>query len=154
MPGTYLEPLPESVASWASEMKVQGRVLTRYPRGILAGQLASRLATPDTGRIENPNDPTGWNQWDYELAPFIARVADNTQDLMMQLTQGATAGDYLADTAQLVGSGVHEVATIAGEATASALGIPVWLLWAGIAAGVYAVLINPARARRYVGAFV
>lgn len=149
-----MDPLPGEVASWLSDMAAEGRVVTRYPRGLLKGQLASRAKTADPSLVEDANDPTGWNQWDYQLAPFVARIEDNAQDLSMQLTQGATLGDFVADTAELVGSGVHEAGALAGSAVASALGIPTWLLWSGVAAGVYAVVINPARARRYVGSFL
>lgn len=139
-----------AIDDWAAEMHAAGRVLTRYPRGLLKGQLASRAAVSDSSLVEDASDPTGWNEWDYQLAPFAARVEDNWSDTVAEVTQGATVSDVVSDVAAGTGAIVHEAFKDVGSAVAAAIGIPPWLLWAGVAYGVYFAVTNPARVRGYV----
>lgn len=54
------------VVQWDKDTQAAGRVPVRMPSGILKGQLASRAEVYDSVK-----------GWDYQLAPFTVRVADN-----------------------------------------------------------------------------
>lgn len=143
-----------AVESWVTDMANTGRVATREPpevNALLAGQLASRLNVP------NPALGAGPAQWDYQLAPFLVRVADNYQatedDLLSALdTYSSSVVGFTQDLAAGAGSVVHVVLATTGDAVAAAIGIPSWLLWGGIAFGAYFVLTHLGETKRYVTA--
>jgi len=143
-----------AVESWVTDMAATGRVATREPstvNALLAGQLASRLAVPD------PSLGLGPNQWDYQLAPFLVRVADNYQatedDLLAALDNYSTGIiGFTQDLATNVGDVAHVVVQTAGDAVAAAIGIPGWLLWGGLAFGAYYVLTHVGETKSYVRA--
>ena len=138
--------------AWVNDMVAQGRVATREPStvsSLLAGQLASRLAVPD------PSLGAGPAQWDYELAPFTLRVADNwatTSDELNQalMSYSQSVLGFTSDLASSVGDVAHVVVTTAGEAAAAAIGIPTWALWGALALGGYYVLTHVGQTRQYV----
>lgn len=140
----------DALRDWIAEMHAAGRVVTRYPKGVLAGQLASRLSAPDPTRGD-----TTFDQLDYQLAPLFVRAEDNLESLGQEIVVmandlGANVRDFVDDVVTSAGEVVHEGVKIVGSGIAAALGIPPVLLWLGIAAGVYFVVINPPRARAYL----
>jgi len=139
----------DAVDAWAAQMMATGRVATRYPSGVLAGQLASRLETPDPTLGPAPA------AWDYQLAPFLVRVADNlsstSDDVTLALMDYSNnVLGFTADLASAAGAVTHVVVQTAGDAVAAAIGIPAWMLWAGLAVGSYYVLTNVGATKRYV----
>lgn len=151
-----------SLQAWMDTMHAAGRVVTRMPATVnatLAGQLASRLATPD------PSLGVGPAQWDYELAPFWLRVADNANDLSEQFVIGYERGTDIADdvlgaVASGTGDVVHTIVSDTGAAVAGALGVPAWALYGGVALAAWWLVTHwdtatqhVARARTFAGAW-
>lgn len=140
----------DALQEWVAEMKDAGRVVTRYPKGLLAGQLASRLRVPDPSLGD-----TTFDQLDYRFAPLFVRAEDNWESLgqeiiLMGEQLGGNVRDFVDDVVTGAGTVVHEGVKIVGSGLAAAIGIPPALLWLGIVAGVYYVVVNPGRARSYV----
>lgn len=141
------QPTQDAVQAWIADMVSSGRVPTRLPFSIglvQAGQLGSRLQTA------NPALGVGPAQWDYQPAPFLVRVADNWQATTDEVAADI-ASTFSADAlGQAVGSVAHVVVETAGAAVATALGIPTWALWGGLAFGAYYVLTHVEGTKRYV----
>lgn len=149
----YLDLSPTDTATvdhWIAAMQATGRVVTRLPFAVgLAqpGQLGSRLATPD------PSRGAGAAQWDYEPAPLAIRVLDNwaaTSDELSTYLGQFSLSSVVDAAAVASGQAVHQVFTFVGDATAAALGVPPWILWAGLAFGGYYVVTHVAASKRYL----
>lgn len=116
---------PQAVQQWTAQVTAQGLVATRMPSGMLKGQLATRLKTPD---------PT--KGWDYQLAPYAVRQADIQRAIEDQIT--ITAGQ-IAAALQAASLAVLQAP---GNALSLALGVPKWVLWVGGAVVVTVVLVT------------
>ncbi len=103
-----------TVQAWTASAQAQGLVPVRFPTGLLAGQLATRLPTPDP--------VTGW---DYQLAPFLVRVADNLRAAndTLTMTDGAIAAE--------LESASKAVLAAPTNLASWALGIPKWAVVGG-----------------------
>ena len=75
---------PQTVQDWTAQVKAQGLVATRFPTGLLKGQLATRRQTPDPVL-----------GWDYQLAPITVRMADNWRSATDSLN--IAAGEVAAE---------------------------------------------------------
>lgn len=119
---------PQMVHDWTVQVTGQGLVPTRMPTGILKGQLATRLQV---------KDPTlGWN---YQLAPFLVRVADNFGAVENQLTitdGQIAAAEQAASQAVLAGP---------GDFLSAVTSLPKWVLYVGGAVLLYGVLVTVTR---------
>jgi len=143
----------DAIHAWVASTIATGRVPTRMPSGWLAGQLASRLA------VANPSLGSGPAQWDYELAPFLVRVADNWQDITSEIdAQAADLGGFVtnlpANVAAGVGQTTHVLVATAADGVAAALGVPAWALWTGLAFASYYVVTHVGETKRYVKQWV
>lgn len=143
----------DALQAWVNQMASSGRVATRYPSGILEGQLASRLDVPDPTLGAEPAE------WDYQLAPFTLRVADNWQSTTDEFRQAlmAYSQDVLGFTTDLAGAAgavVHQTFSFVGDAAGAAFGVPPWMVWGALGLGGYYVLTHVLETKRYVKSWV
>lgn len=129
------------IAAWVAETKAAGRVVVRFPTGVLKGALASRLAVPDY--------TLGADMWDYRYAPSTIVFLDMQEPGGSLDIDGNTA-QVLMTYSDSVKGAVKAVAQFALDTALDlakeAASIPlVWVLVAGYAA--FWVVTNPEQAR-------
>lgn len=155
------------IDQWVIFIHEVGRVPTQIPATVdpaHAGELGSRLQTPNTALGEGPA------QWDYELAPpplvelwaeqggavddagFLTAVGSAVLDASnAYATAGGGVVTFLQDFPQLAGQAVGSVVHAAGAgvwaAARAALGFSPWWIVAGVA-GVAGLVLFTERGNR------